>query len=68
MKKFFPALNKYKNFYFFNNSAGSQVPNQVIEKVNDYIIDGYSQPFDKSKSLTAYKNKVVSFFKSALVE
>jgi selenocysteine lyase/cysteine desulfurase len=48
MKKFFPALNKYKNFYFFNNSAGSQVPNQVIEKVNDYIIDGYSQPFDNN--------------------
>lgn len=48
MKKFFPALKKYNNFYFFNNSAGSQVPKQVIEKFNDYIIDGYSQPFDNN--------------------
>ena len=35
MKKFFPALNKYKNLIFADNAGGSQIPEQVLNSVHN---------------------------------
>tara|TARA_Y100000992_G_scaffold294289_1_gene253862 strand:- start:1748 stop:3625 length:1878 start_codon:yes stop_codon:yes gene_type:complete len=48
MKKFFPSLNTYNNLLFFNNAAGTQIPKQVLNSFNDFIINSYSQPFDNN--------------------
>jgi selenocysteine lyase/cysteine desulfurase len=48
MKQFFPALNKYSNHLLLNNAAGTQIPNQVIKTVNNFIESGYAQPFDNN--------------------
>ncbi len=44
MKRFFPALNKYQNLIFCDNAGGSQVPIQVINNLNTFLIDKYVQP------------------------
>ena len=55
MKKFFPALNKYKNLIFADNAGGSQIPEQVLNSLNNFLINCYSQPYANniiSKNLT----------------
>jgi len=44
MKKFFPALNNYKNLIFADNAGGSQIPEQVLNSVNNFLINCYGQP------------------------
>ena len=44
MKKFFPALNKYKNLIFADNAGGSQIPEQVLNSVHNFLINCYGQP------------------------
>ena len=44
MKKFFPALNKYKNLIFCENAGGSQIPEQVLNSVSNFIENYYVQP------------------------
>ena len=44
MKKFFPALNIYKNLIFADNAGGSQIPEQVLNSLNNSLINCYSQP------------------------
>ena len=48
MKKFFPALNKYKHLIFADNAAGSQLPEQVFNSFNNSLIDSYVQPIGNS--------------------
>ena len=54
MKKFFPALNKYKNLIFADNAGGSQIPEQVLNSLNNFLINCYSQP---------YANNIINIFK-----
>ena len=76
MKKFFPALNKYSNHLLLNNAAGTQIPNQVIKTVNNFIESGYAQPFDNNilskinldKILSEMAGKEYSFLKTRLTE
>lgn len=49
MKKFFPALNKYKNLIFADNAGGSQIPEQVLNSLNNSLINCYSQPLANNK-------------------
>lgn len=35
----FPALNRYPRFTFFDNAAGAQVPQIVLDAVNHHLID-----------------------------
>lgn len=44
MKKFFPTLNKYKNYIFADNAGGSQIPEQVLNKVSNFLVSSYVQP------------------------
>ena len=69
MKKFFPSLNKYKNSIFCDNAGGSQVPEQVLKRLNDFIVKKYVQPggnniFSKelSKDLLEINNVTNIFF------
>ena len=44
MKRFFPALNKYNNLIFCDNAGGSQIPLQVINNLNSFLMEKYVQP------------------------
>ena len=35
----FPALQRAANFVFFDNAAGAQVPQQVLDAVNEHLLD-----------------------------
>tara|TARA_B100000035_G_scaffold310640_1_gene318806 strand:- start:2696 stop:4639 length:1944 start_codon:yes stop_codon:yes gene_type:complete len=48
MKKFFPALNKNKNLIFADNAGGSQIPEQVLNNLNNFLINSYAQPTGNS--------------------
>tara|TARA_B100000497_G_C7689177_1_gene418491 strand:- start:531 stop:2462 length:1932 start_codon:yes stop_codon:yes gene_type:complete len=64
MKKFFPALNKNKNLIFADNAGGSQVPEQVLNSVNNSLINCYSQPTSNNiigKNLTANLDNINDF-------
>ena len=49
LKNLFFSLNKYKNTIFCDNAGGSQVPTQVINKVNNFLINSYVQPYNNNK-------------------
>ena len=49
LKNWFFSLNKYKNTVFGDNAAGSQIPIQVINKVNNFLINSYVQPYNNNK-------------------
>ncbi len=64
MKKFFPALNKYKNLIFADNAGGSQIPEQVLNSINNSLINCYSQPTSNNiigKNLTANLDSINEF-------
>jgi len=61
VRELFPALNKYKNNIFCENAGGSQIPKQVIESLNNYLIDSYVQPDSTnfiSKNTTSKRNEI----------
>jgi cysteine desulfurase family protein (TIGR01976 family) len=39
----FPALNRGENFIFFDNAAGAQVPQEVLDGVNKHLIESNVQ-------------------------
>ena len=43
-KNYFPALKKYNKLIFCDNAGGSQIPNQVINKTKNFLINNYVQP------------------------
>ena len=45
MIKHFPALLKYKDLVFCDNAGGTQLPIQVITRVNNMMSNNYVQPF-----------------------
>ena len=49
LKHLFLSFNKYKNHIFCDNAAGSQIPIQVINRVNNFLIDSYVQPYNNNK-------------------
>ena len=49
MNKFFPALIKNHKSIFCDNAGGSQIPRQVITKVNKFIEESYVQPYANNK-------------------
>ena len=60
MKRFFPAINKYQNLIFCDNAGGSQVPLQVINNLNTFLMEKYVQPGNNliSKELVKDINKI----------
>ena len=45
MRKYFPALLKYKNYIFCDNAGGSQVPKQVYNAFTEFLTNNYVQPY-----------------------
>ena len=45
MRKYFPALMKYKNYIFCDNAGGSQVPKQVYNAFTEFLTNNYVQPY-----------------------
>ena len=45
MYKYFTNLNKTKKYIFCDNAGGTQLPEQVINTVNNFITNTYVQPF-----------------------
>tara|TARA_Y100000816_G_scaffold207851_1_gene153720 strand:+ start:187 stop:2049 length:1863 start_codon:yes stop_codon:yes gene_type:complete len=45
MRKYFPALMKYKNYIFCDNAGGSQVPKQVYNTFTEFLTNNYVQPY-----------------------
>ena len=48
-RNFFLSLNKYKNTIFCDNAAGSQIPIQVTNRLNNFLINSYVQPYNNNK-------------------
>ena len=44
MKKYFPSLLNHKNLIFCENAGGSQIPQQVFNKLNHFLKNNYVQP------------------------
>ena len=53
MRKYFPALMKYKNYIFCDNAGGSQVPKQVYNAFTEFLTNNYVQP---------YGNNILSYY------
>jgi selenocysteine lyase/cysteine desulfurase len=45
MRKYFPALLKYRNCIFCDNAGGSQVPKQVYNAFTEFLTNNYVQPY-----------------------
>ena len=45
MRKYFPALLKYRNYIFCDNAGGSQVPKQVYNAFTEFLTNNYVQPY-----------------------
>lgn len=45
MRNYFPALNKYKNIIFCENAGGSQIPQQVLNSLYNFVTNNYVQPY-----------------------
>ena len=48
MNKYFPSLKKYNTYSFLNNAASSQIPQQIILPLTNFLINGYTQPFENN--------------------
>ena len=52
----FPALKRSEGFVFFDNAAGAQIPQSVLDAVNDHLISRNVQRggrYDKSRAVDA---------------
>ena len=59
MKRFFPSINKYSNYIFCNNAEGTQIPEQVITKNNDFLINSYIQPDENNELSKIHTNEII---------
>ena len=63
-RNFFPSINKYNKIIFCDNAGGSQIPYQVLNKTNNFLINNYVQPNSNnilSKKITKDINKIKKF-------
>lgn len=60
-QQFFPALQNYPDFIFSNNAAGTQIPIQVKNRIDDYITRFYNQP----QEFTYQSKKVIEFLQES---
>lgn len=56
LRKYFPALERSDGFIFFDNAAGAQVPQVVLDAVNDHLVMHNVQRggrYEKSRAVDA---------------
>lgn len=61
MNKYFPSLIKYSKYIFCDNAGGSQIPRQVINRVNNFIENNYVQPHANNKFSKMVTNNIKEF-------
>lgn len=64
----FPALQRARDFVFFDNAAGAQVPNNVLAAVNEHLLDHnvqrggrYPQSIAVDAAIQGAREKVAGF-------
>ena len=56
LRALFPALNNGEDFIFFDNAAGAQIPQSVLEAVTSHLVNCNVQrggPYPKSQQVDA---------------
>ena len=71
VRSMFPALNRKRSSVFFDNAAGAQVPQQVLDAINEHLLSRNVQrggPYRESLEVDAaiaYAREVVASFLNA---